>query len=96
MINEEIFKVVFDKMLSFEKMEFNNINIELFNCLWYIFVTINKSKNLIQLNEYRAEQYSNVSSSGHTLISYSYNPDKKSEYDVKVLASNPFSLIESN
>jgi ubiquitin carboxyl-terminal hydrolase 34 len=93
MINNDVFRVVFDNMLNSEKIEFNNINFELFNCLWNIFVTINKAKGLLQVSEYKAEQYSNVSSAGNTLISYSYNPDKKTDIEIKVLTSSPFSLI---
>ena len=83
LVSSESLQLIFNKMITNEKLEFNNINSDFFLTIWNIFLAINKSKNKIQGNESKQlETYNNVSSSGNQLISYSGNNEYKMEFKV--------------
>ena len=50
LIPSDSYHNIFTKMVKSEKLEFTNINIELFNTIWNIFITINRTLNKI-INE---------------------------------------------
>jgi hypothetical protein len=87
LVSSDSLEVIFNRMLNNEKLEFINFNNELFNTIWNIFISINKSKNKILGNEVKQqqEQYNNVSTSGAQLISYSGANNSDSKFEMKVV-----------
>ena len=43
-IPQEIFLFIFDNMVKSQGLEFSEISLDLFNCVWNIFLIINKEK----------------------------------------------------
>jgi ubiquitin C-terminal hydrolase len=91
------FEIIFSKMIEREDLEFStsSISLDLFKTLWNIFTTINKNQSKLKCEDYKGEAtyaYSGVSNSGQTLLSYSYNPEKKTDCEVSLQISNPLDL----
>ena len=92
-IPDESNQEMFIDMSNSKVLKFTNLTSDLFNCLWNIFMSINKSKGLINMTEGKAaeERYSSVGATGTQYMSYSYNPNNKKEPEV-ILEENPLKL----
>jgi len=94
-ISQEIFQNVFEMMIESRKLEFSDISLDLFNCVWNFFLIINKNKHNLLLNEANSkpEGYQSTGPSGQQLYSFSYSnsQDKKNE-DIKCVV-DPNQLV---
>ena len=91
-IPQDVFQHVFELMIKSQKIEFSEISLDLFNCVWNFFLIINKNKNNLILNENKPENYYTVGPSGQQLFSSSYNTDKKNDQEIKCLV-DPDNLV---
>jgi hypothetical protein len=96
-ISQEVFQNLFEMMIQSKKLEFSDVSLDLFNCVWNFFLIINKNKNNLVLNDgisnNKPEGYSSVGPSGQQLFSFSYANNSGSKSDDIICTVDPKDLI---
>ena len=92
-IPKDSFQAIFVKMIENDNLHLSNISLDLFDCLWNIFLAINKKMKNLEITEYKIDTTYGVSNTGATLLSRSYNPEKKGEFEIRCLLENPDDLL---
>ena len=86
-LGKNFYEKIFSTLLKSEIESFINLNKDFVKNIWKNFLNMNNEDLIFQEN--KPEKYSSVSCTGQQLLSYSYDPDKKSEFKILV---KPFTL----
>ncbi len=91
-IPQEVFQNVFEMMIISKKLEFSDISLDLFNCLWNFFLIINKNNIILSEGNSKPDTYQSVGPTGQQLYSFSYNNKEEKNEEIRCII-NPNELV---